>query len=309
MTQAIRLALIGVGKIARDKHVPAIAGDPAFVLTATADPYGSLPDIPGFASLATLLADGPPVDAVAICTPPQLRKTIALEALRAGLHVMLEKPPAGTPSGAERLVAAAAVNDHTLLAAWHSREAPMVAAARAWLVGRTIRSGTIRWREDARLWHPGQHWLWEPGGLGVFDPAINAFSILTAISTERFSVRDARFEIPANLHAPIAATGTLAGDAGEIVFDLDFREGGAPCWDIALETFDGRRLLLSDGGRRLMIDGAAAQSGPDAEYPALYRRFARLIADGTSDVDTAPLQLVADAFLVARTTRGVAYDV
>lgn len=308
MPEAVRLALIGVGKIARDRHVPAIAADPAFSLAATADPGAALPGVPGFASLAALLADGPPVDAVAICTPPQVREAVAVEALRAGLHVMLEKPPAGTLSGAARLVAAAAPG-RTLFAAWHSREAPMVAPARAWLAGRTIRRGTIRWREDARIWHPGQHWLWEPGGLGVFDAAINALSILTAISAESFSVRDAQFEVPADRDAPVAATGTLAGDAGGIAFELDFREAGAPCWDIALETLDGGRLMLSDGGHRLGVDGAAAQTAPDAEYPALYRRFARLIEAGASDMDTAPLRLVADAFLVARTTRGAAYDV
>lgn len=308
MPRAIRLGLIGIGKIARDQHLPAIAADRAFALAATVDPGNALPDVPNFPSLARLLTDGPTIDAVAICTPSQVREAIAVEALQAGLHVMLEKPPAGTLSGAARLVAVAAPG-RTLFAAWHSREAPMVAPARAWLAGRTIRRGTIRWREDARIWHPGQHWLWEPGGLGVFDPAINALSILTAISAERFSVRDAQFEIPANRHAPVAATGTLAGDAGEIALDLEFREAGAPCWDIALETFDGGRLILSDGGRRIALDGAAARTAPDAEYPALYRRFAELIEAGASEMDTAPLRLVADAFLVARTTRGAAYDV
>ena len=57
----------------------------------------------------------------------------------------------------------------------------MVSDARAWLKGRTVTSGRISWRESARKWHPGQRWLWEAGGLGVFDPAINAFSILTAL--------------------------------------------------------------------------------------------------------------------------------
>jgi D-galactose 1-dehydrogenase len=308
MPESIRLAAIGLGKIARDQHLPAIAADRAFSLVATVDPGNALPGMPGFPSLAALLADGPGIDAVAICTPPQIREAIAIEALRAGLHVMLEKPPAGTLSGVARLVAAAA-QGQTLFAAWHSREAPMVAQARAWLAGRTIRRGTIRWREDARIWHPGQHWLWEPGGLGVFDPAINAFSILTAISAEIFSVRDAQFEIPADRHTPVAATGTLVSDAGTIALDLDFRESGAPCWDIELEMFDGGRLVLSDGGRRLRLDGAGAQTAPDAEYPALYRRFAQLIADGASDMDTAALRLVADAFLVARTTRGPPYDV
>ena len=308
MSGIIRLGLIGVGKIARDQHVPAIAANRAFALAATVDPANSMPGVPGFASLAELLADGPVVDAVAICTPPQIREAIAIEALEADLHVMLEKPPAGTLSGVERLVVAATPG-RTLFAAWHSREAPMVAAARDWLTDRTIRHGTIRWREDARVWHPGQHWLWQPGGLGVFDPVINAFSILTEISSENFSIHDAQFEIPLNQHAPIAATGRLAGRSGIITLDLDFREAGTPCWDIELETTDGGRMILSDGGHRLTIDDATVRTAPNAEYPGLYRRFAELVENGASDVDAAPLRLVADAFLVARSYRGADYDV
>jgi len=37
---------------------------------------------------------------------------------------------------------------------------------------------------------------------------------------------------------------------------------------------------------------------PEAEYPGLYRRFVELVAAGTSDVDLAPLRLVADAFML-----------
>lgn len=303
----VHFALVGVGKIARDQHLPAIAAGTGFELVATVDPSASLAGTAAYATLSDLLASGPPIDAVAICTPPQVREAIALDALRSGLHVLLEKPPAGTLSGAARLKAAA-MPGRTLFAAWHSREAPMVATARAWLAGRTIRSGTIRWRENARQWHPGQQWLWEPGGLGVFDPAINALSILTAISAEGFSVRDALFEVPSNQHAPIAATVTLAGEQGIVTLDLDFREAGEPCWDIALETADGGRLILSDGGRRLATDGGAFATGPDAEYLALYHRFAALIQASKSELDVAPLQLVADAFLVARITQCEDYE-
>ena len=82
----------------------------------------------------------------------------------------------------------------------------MVAEARAWLAGRTIRGGRLVWREDAHRWHPGQHWLWQPGGLGVFDPTINAFSILTAITDAPWSIARSDFQIPAGLHAPISAS-------------------------------------------------------------------------------------------------------
>ena len=39
----------------------------------------------------------------------------------------------------------------------------------------------IDWRESVRKWHPGQEWVWEPGGFGVCDPGINAMSIFTEI--------------------------------------------------------------------------------------------------------------------------------
>jgi D-galactose 1-dehydrogenase len=43
----------------------------------------------------------------------------------------------------------------------------------------------VIWREDVRVWHPGQDWIWQPGGLGVFDPGINALSIITHILPAR----------------------------------------------------------------------------------------------------------------------------
>ena len=54
-------------------------------------------------------------------------------------------------------------------------------AAREWLRTRELRRGRITGKEDVHFWHPGQRWIFEPGGFGVFDPGINALSILTDI--------------------------------------------------------------------------------------------------------------------------------
>ena len=59
--------------------------------------------------------------------------------------------------------------------------AQAVAPAKAWLAGKTIKQAKIIWREDVRKWHPGQDWIFEAGGMGVFDPGINALSIMTDI--------------------------------------------------------------------------------------------------------------------------------
>ena len=93
-----------------------------------------------------------------------------------------------------------------LFATWHSRFAHAVAPARAWLDGRTVRSARISWKEDVRHWHPGQAWIWQPAGFGVFDPGINALSILTEILPGAFMVREATLTFPENRDTPIAAT-------------------------------------------------------------------------------------------------------
>ena len=295
------IAIIGAGKIAQDQHVPAIRGDERFSLAAVVDPL--LPDlgVPAFASLADLLANGPAIDAVAICTPPRPRTAIVLAAIAAGLHVLMEKPPTATLSEAAAIEVAARP-DRTLYATWHSRHAPMVAEARAWLAGRSIRSGRLVWREDAHRWHPGQHWLWEPGGMGVFDPTINAFSILTEITDAPWSISRADFQVPAGLQAPISAQLEMRVGAAPVTADLHFHDDDTPEWTIVLEIEDGSTIELRDGGATLSIDGAPARTKERIEYPGVYARFAGLIADGRSEIDVRPLRLVADAFLLARTS-------
>lgn len=306
MTSSLSLAIIGAGKIARDQHIPAITGSDAFALAAIVDP--ALPDlgVPVFASLADLLADGPTIDAVAICTPPQVRTAIVMEAIAAGLHVLMEKPPAATLSEVAAIEVAARA-DRTVYATWHSRHAPMVAEAREWLAGRTIRSGRLTWREDAHRWHPGQHWLWQPGGMGVFDPTINAFSILTAITDAPWSIARSDFQIPAGLHAPISAQLEMRVGDAPVAADLHFHDDDTAEWTIALET-DGGTLDLRDGGATMSIDGREARHEGKAEYPGVYAHFASLIAQGTSEIDVRPLRLVADAFLLARISEVEAFE-
>lgn len=296
----IRIAIVGIGKIARDQHVPAIRGNGAFSLAATVSPHDAgLPGVPHHASLDALLAQGPAVDAVALCTPPQVRYDLAAQALGRGAHVFLEKPPGATLAEVEALKTQADKVGATLFAAWHSRFAAGVAPARAWLAERRIDKVSIIWREDARVWHPGQAWIWQPGGLGVFDPGINALSIVTHILPRPFFLNDATLVLPENRAAPIAADLIFRDTAGApIHMDLDWRQTGPQSWDIVVDT-DAGTLRLSQGGAVLTLP-TGTEHGDDIEYAGLYSRFATLIRGGRSDVDTAPLRLVADAFLRGR---------
>lgn len=298
----LRIAIVGFGKIARDQHVGAIAATPGATLSAVASRNASLPDLPHFATIEELLDQGPPIDAVSLCTPPQVRRVQAATALAAGKHVMLEKPPGTGVAELDPLIAMAADAKRTLFATWHSRYAPAVEPARAWLATRRIKSVHINWKEDVRVWHPGQAWIWEPGGLGVFDPGINALSILTRILPQPVFVTAAELAFPANCQAPIAANLNLTDINGlPVTAEFDFRQTGPQSWDILVETDQGR-MTLSDGGRRMAVDGKAIADAPDQEYRELYQRFVKLAASGTSDVDLAPLRLVADSFLLGKRT-------
>lgn len=295
-----QVALVGIGKIARDQHLPAIAESGAFELAATASRNGRIAGIEAFTDLATLLDARPDIPCISLCTPPQVRFVDARRALEAGRHVMLEKPPGSTVSEVETLARIAEDSGSTLFATWHSRYAASVPAARDWLAGKTIKSVEITWKEDVRLWHPGQEWVWQAGGLGVFDPGINGLSVLTAIFPRPLHLTSAELSFPANRDTPIAADLEFHDPGGAAVTaTMDWRQDGPQCWDIRIVCAEGT-ALLSEGGARLTIDGIEVSAGPDREYRGLYARFAELLDAGKSDVDLRPLAHVADAFLLGR---------
>jgi len=297
---ALKIGLLGIGKIARDQHIPSLRADPRFDLVACASRHATVDGVASFPDLESMLAAVPDLQAISICTPPQAHFDAALVALRAGKHVMLEKPPAATTRQIAFLADEAARRGRTLFQTWHSRFAAGVDAAREFLSTRKLVSGKIIWKEDVHHWHPGQKWIWEPGGFGVFDPGINALSVLTEILPMDVCVESAVLEFPENQQSPIAANVRLVAE-GSIVIgaEFDFRQKGEQSWDIEITTTSGK-LKLAGGGAELSIDGKAVTKDASmaGEYPRLYTRFASLVAAGKSEVDWRPFQLVADSFLI-----------
>ncbi|MEJ5085560.1 Gfo/Idh/MocA family protein [Brucella pseudogrignonensis] len=296
----INLAIVGLGKIARDQHLPSIEAIDGIQLKAIASRNAGLDGLPSFHDIDQLLESDVAIDAVSLCTPPQGRFQQAYAALSARKHVMLEKPPGATISEVQALKRFAEKQGVTLYATWHSREAAAVEPAREFLKGAVIKSVAVSWKEDVRHWHPGQQWIWEPGGLGVFDPGINALSIVTHILPERLFLTKSDLYFPENRAAPIAADLSFETESGvPVSFELDWRQTGPQTWDIRVETDKGT-LLLSHGGSRLTIAGTEKMAEPDREYQRLYQNFVKLVGERQSDVDLAPLTHVADAFLLGQ---------
>ncbi len=296
----INIAIVGVGKIVRDQHLPALAKNANYRLIAAASRHGTVDGIDNFKSIEAMLEAVPGVEAVSLCMPPQYRYEAARTALAAGKHVFLEKPPGATLSEVADLEALADEKGVSLFASWHSRYAPAVEAAKAFLASTAIRNVRIIWKEDVRHWHPNQEWIWAAGGLGVFDPGINALSIMTHILPRPVFITSATLEFPENRDAPIAAAIAFSdAEKLDVAAEFDWRQTGKQSWDIVAVTEAGE-MVLSEGGAKLAIDGKIVHEEPEQEYPMLYRRFAEIIKAGRSDVDLAPLRHVADAFMLGR---------
>jgi D-galactose 1-dehydrogenase len=287
------IALIGIGKIALDQHVPALAASPDWELAATVSRSGTVAGVQSYTDFAEMLAKNPDIGTVSLCMPPVPRFDYAHAALMAGRNVMLEKPPGASLAEVYALQRLAQDKGLTLFATWHSRMAHAVAPAKAWLADTAITRAHITWREDVRKWHPGQDWVFQAGGMGVFDPGINALSILTEILPRPVHMRAAELTFPSNCQTPIAASLTFSGNVSA---DFDWRQEGPQTWDIAIDTPKGQ-LYLRMGGNVLEIDGKvqAGENSIMGEYPALYARMAKLVKTGASDVDLAPMIHVADA--------------
>ena len=304
----LNIAIVGLGKITQDQHIPAIKANPAFRLVAVASLRGlGIEGVPhAFKDHRAMLAAVPDLDAVAICTPPQPRHAIARDALAAGKHVLLEKPPAATLSELVDLKSAAEAAGKTLFTTWHAQYNAGVEAARERLAGRSVTRLSVTWKEDVRVWHPGQEWIWQAGGFGVFDPGINALSIVTRILPEPVFVKRADLSFPANRDAPIAAdlafgsaAGAPAGDA-DLTAAFDWRQTGEQSWDIASRprmgcAFSSRRAAaaLSSTAR-----SSSTRRRPNTRASTSVSR--RSSATAGRDVDEAPFRLVADAFMIGR---------
>ncbi len=297
----IRIAILGFGKIAQDQHVPSIAGNPRFELAATSSRSGNGPR-PAFTDWRELIPSVEGLQAVAITTPPGPRYDIARECILAGLHCLLEKPPTAGLSEIADLDCLAQAQGVTLYTTWHAQHHSTVDAAARALAGKRIARMEILWHEDVHKWHPGQKWIWDAGGFGVFDPGINAFSIATKIFPGSLFVRDAVLSFPENAQTPIAAEVNFSSPeaAGALTASLDWRRSEGEEWTIEIEAVDGTTVRLEEGGAKLTLAGESRSDEGPGEYPDIYRRFADLIDERRSLVDVAPLRLVADCLLAGK---------
>ena len=177
-----------------------------------------------------------------------------------------------------------------------------------WCANREISRVAIEWKEDVRRWHPGQDWVWEPGGFGVLDPGINALSIVTDIVSEPIRLIEASMEVPENRTTPIAAVLRMETTTSTpVVAEFDWRQTGPQLWRIRVEDRTGEQYIFAQGGDSASHTAGNASSALSAEYRAMYEHFVQLVKAGKSDVDVRPLELIADAHFIGKQLSTEAY--
>lgn len=293
--QSKKIAIVGFGKIAKEQHFPSIAEIAGLELVATVSRRGEAPaGIPSFPSIDALAAGDIAIDAAALCMPPEGRSEMARSCADHGWDILLEKPPGISVEEVRQLHADVSKAGRILFTTWHSQYNAAVDAAAQRLASQDIVSMHIDWREDVRKWHPGQDWIWDEGGFGVFDPGINGLSIATKIMPNPFSVKHARLTIASNHRSPIAAEIQFTD---QISAHFDWREPSGECWKITVRT-TLETLVLDKGGSELWVDGQLKIAAPSQEYRHIYARFLKLMQARESHVDLAPLELVEQAFRI-----------
>jgi predicted dehydrogenase len=110
----VRAAIIGSGLIAGKKHIPAflkLGSRTELVaicdlnLTAAKEVAGRFGIPSTYSNFGEMLSSEKP-DLVDICTPPQTHERLAIEAMRQGCHVLVEKPMALTTADCDQIVQA-----------------------------------------------------------------------------------------------------------------------------------------------------------------------------------------------------------
>ena len=142
-----------------------------------------------------LIAD-PTVEAVDLCTPTHLHAPLALRALAAGKHVLVEKPMALTAEDCARMIEAARAAGRVLMVAQVLRFFPEYAAARRKVLAGElgpVRAAAFRRRCAAPAW--GQ-WLKDPAcsGGGALDLLIHDLDFCQHLFGKPGQVRAVGFE-------------------------------------------------------------------------------------------------------------------
>ena len=275
MTQTtLNWLVIGIGDITTKRGIPAIQEEPRSrlhaILTRTpskAEPYG----VRVYTSLEEALADAA-VQAVYVATPVSLHAPQTIAALRAGKHVLCEKPVAMHYAEAQTMVAAAREAGRVLGIAYYRRCYPKLQRARVLLaqgvIGRPVlaeinchdwvqaEEGRVQWRLDPAL----------AGGGPLYD-----------IASHRIDVLNFLFGIPRRVAGLVSnvVNQSAVEDAATVL--IDYENGVRGVVDVRWHTRvprDEFRIIGTEGEMRLTpLNGQGLEHPGGSENLPVHRNL------------------------------------
>jgi 1,5-anhydro-D-fructose reductase (1,5-anhydro-D-mannitol-forming) len=259
---SIHWLLIGIGDIARKRVIPAILADPRSTLAGfvTRDPSKAeaWPGTHAWPTLEAALSSGEKIDAVYIASPVVFHAPQAIAALRAGKHVLCEKPVAMNYAEAASIVEAAHASGKLFGVAYYRRLYPKLRRAKeliaAGAIGQPLFAEGIYhgWLESEE-----RGWLRDPalaGGGPLYDVASHRIDAANFLFGKPERATGLRSNALHDLKVEDSAT-VLIGYAGGIHAVVDAR------WNSRMAR-DEFRIIGTDGALEL-----TPLNGPDIHMP------------------------------------------
>jgi predicted dehydrogenase len=185
----VKLGVIGSGRVAETRHLPVLRSLPDVDIVAVADidldRLNWVADrfhVKHRYSHPLALLENPAIEAVAVCVPAQFHVEVALAALDAGKHLLIEKPLALRLDECDRLIERAGQSPRKVMVGFNMRWHRLVRQAREMIqqqrlgpveVIRTAFTSGIRYRRDVPEWRKRR----ELGGGGLVELAVHQFDL------------------------------------------------------------------------------------------------------------------------------------
>ncbi len=290
---ALRVGVIGCGRVAQQRHLPIIADLPGTELVAISDVDAETRaklveqyDLEAAYEDYRELVSSENLDAVMIATPTQYHAEVGVAALMADKHVMIEKPVALSLDEVDQLEAAAAASSRTVAVAMNSRWHRLIREARD-----VVRSGSLgpigllrsAFTDDFRLDGEIRPWMMrhELAGCVLIETAVHHFDLWQFLLDSRVEDIYAKMKDPMTVNERASVTATMANG---VIVSAIFTEGLKGANELEIYGQEGRlRVSVYD------FDGLDVT--PRSEYPGTMGTRIRRIKQALSELPGAVKRL------------------
>jgi predicted dehydrogenase len=315
MKTALNLGIIGYGNIGKLQwKILTLSDQTDFRVSAVSDlnPYSIPAGTKFYQDYHQLLAD-PDISAVSICTPPDSHFAIAKNALMAGKHVLVEKPPALNVEQCRSLIDLAKDSNKTLFMAFHARYHSAVEAAKLALKNKNIRRIVVTYKEYVLNYHSVDNWVFNPlisGGGVLMDSGINALSVINEILSDNpgFKVSRVKFVQADGFNVEVQASISFKFNSnGSGIITMDWLHQGPEVRRILFTTSEGDSFTVDIVSNTLSLNGKiifkenvnSISVDQVSEYRSVYKDFVSHIALHKSLTSTKELLFIHEAYSFA----------